>query len=131
MNLVGNAIKFTSEGEVVVSVSTLAIDEATVHLRFEVKDTGIGISPSQKSRLFQAFSQIDGSITRNYGGTGLGLAISKELVTRMGGEIGVTNNLEKGSIFWFTVVLSKQRNLPSSTATCIFTPGGPAHSCCE
>ncbi len=111
-NLVGNAIKFTEQGEVVVHVgldeSTGVIPEGTVALRFEVSDTGIGITPAQCANLFQSFSQADSSTTRKYGGTGLGLAICKRLAGLMQGRIGVESRPGQGSCFWFTIQVGRQ-----------------------
>ncbi|HET7273224.1 MAG TPA: ATP-binding protein, partial [Rubrobacter sp.] len=108
-NLLGNAIKFTEEGEVVLRVS-LAEDkgEEEAVVRFEVRDTGIGMTQEQRGRLFHAFTQADVSTTRRYGGTGLGLVISKQLVEMMGGQISVASEPGKGSIFSFTAGFHKQ-----------------------
>jgi signal transduction histidine kinase/DNA-binding response OmpR family regulator len=108
INLVGNALKFTDQGEVAIRVTLDQETEAHARLSFEVQDTGIGIPPDRVHLLFQSFSQVDSSRTRRYGGTGLGLAISKKLVEMMGGQIGVESEPRKGSIFRFTLELEKQ-----------------------
>jgi signal transduction histidine kinase/DNA-binding response OmpR family regulator/HPt (histidine-containing phosphotransfer) domain-containing protein len=123
-NLLGNAIKFTEQGRIVARVRVASETSQDVMLRFEVIDTGIGISREARGRLFEAFSQADDSTTRKFGGTGLGLAISKQLVELMGGAIGVDNAAghpdRQGSVFWFTVSFDKRRVDPDA-------PGGQQH----
>ena len=102
-NLIGNAIKFTKEGEIVVDVSVIETATETTTLRFSVTDTGIGIAPEAQQPLFESFTQTDSSTTRKFGGMGLGLAICKQLVTLMQGEIGVISEKRHGSTFWFTI----------------------------
>ncbi|WP_425414712.1 ATP-binding protein [Pseudoxanthomonas dokdonensis] len=106
-NLVGNAIKFTERGGVTVVVRRMGETPAQHQLRFEVRDTGIGIEPAAQARLFRSFTQADTSTTRLYGGTGLGLAICKRIVDLMGGSINVSSELGQGSTFWFEVPLLK------------------------
>jgi PAS domain S-box-containing protein len=108
INLVNNAMKFTKEGEVAISVNMEEETELHVTVRFAVKDTGIGIPADRMDRLFKSFSQVDASTTRKFGGTGLGLTISKQIAELMGGHIGVESKEGKGSTFWFTAVLEKQ-----------------------
>jgi two-component system sensor histidine kinase/response regulator len=113
LNLTANAVKFTAVGEVVVRAHLEARAPSGVVVRFEVEDTGIGIAREDRARMFEPFSQADSSTTRRYGGTGLGLAICQQLVTAMGGTIGVESSLGEGSTFWVTVPLG----LAEDTAT--------------
>ncbi|WP_277059068.1 ATP-binding protein, partial [Trichlorobacter lovleyi] len=110
-NLTANAVKFTDTGGVLLRVLKETEENDTVSLRFEIQDTGIGITGEDHKRLFQAFSQGDGSAARKYGGTGLGLIISKQLTAMMGGEIGVESRLGLGSTFWVRLRLEKQTGL--------------------
>jgi len=107
-NLLGNAIKFTERGAVVIRVESVGESAKNATMRFEVTDTGVGISESAQSRIFEEFSQADGSTTRKHEGSGLGLAISKQLVEMMGGNIHVKSSLGAGSTFWFTLSFEKQ-----------------------
>lgn len=110
VNLAGNAVKFTERGEIELRVELVGERDHRLELRFTVRDTGVGISTEQSSRLFTQFSQVDASTTRRYGGTGLGLAIAKQLSEMMDGDIGVESEPGRGSVFWFTAR---------------FEPGGP------
>jgi two-component system, sensor histidine kinase RpfC len=107
LNLLSNAIKFTERGEIAVQVTLIAETEEGLRLRFDVRDTGIGISDLVQQRIFERFAQADESTTRRYGGTGLGTTIAKQLVELMGGVIGVTSALGSGSTFWFEIPLLK------------------------
>ena len=104
-NLIGNAIKFTEQGEVSLHYQIVDEQHGFSEIKFEVRDTGIGLNQAQQDAIFKRFSQADGSTTRQYGGTGLGLSISKQLVELMGGEIGVSSELGAGATFWFTLKL--------------------------
>ncbi len=121
INLLNNAIKFTEKGEVLLKVSVQSQEEDTYHICFEVKDTGIGLTEEQCSKLFQAFDQADNKISRKYGGTGLGLAISKELVEKMGGKLEVQSRYKEGSRFYFTLPIevpqsTEQKSISSNVA---------------
>ena len=113
LNLVGNAVKFTDQGEVVVRAERLETKGPGVLLRFEVADTGIGLSDEEKAQVFSTYAQVDSSTTRRHGGTGLGLAIARMLTQLMGGEVGVESEKGAGSRFWFTAMFRE------STATAI------------
>jgi CheY-like chemotaxis protein/HPt (histidine-containing phosphotransfer) domain-containing protein len=120
MNLVGNAIKFTQEGEVVLRITVDREQDTQAKITFAVTDTGVGIPEDRMDRLFKSFSQVDSSTTRKYGGSGLGLTISQQLVELMGGQIGVESKTGKGSRFWFSIVFEKQ---PEGQGREIVVPG--------
>jgi len=114
--LIGNAIKFTEEGRVSVTVDEDSREDADSCLHFKVKDTGIGIAEDMQEKIFEPFSQADGSVTRNYGGTGMGLSICSKLATAMGGKIWVESEAGSGSTFHFTVRLPLQRSTCSASS---------------
>jgi len=109
INFIGNALKFTDKGSITIKINHLTTNEETAEIKFEIIDTGIGISKEGRSKLFKAFSQSDISIFRKFGGTGLGLSISKNLVDLMGGQIGVNSVEGEGSSFWFTGLFTKSQ----------------------
>jgi len=121
VNLVGNAIKFTHQGEIVIRAEPIQETKTHATIHFSVQDTGIGIPDERLSAVFERFTQADGSTTRKYGGTGLGLTISKQLVEIMGGKIGVESTAGSGSTFWFEITFAKQPREKPSTAP--LTPG--------
>ncbi len=116
-NLAGNAFKFTQEGEIFIRVEE--VDESCgsqIMLKFSVTDTGIGIAGEKQGKIFEKFTQADGSTTRKYGGTGLGTAISRQLAEMMGGAIGLESEEDKGSSFWFTTLLARGEEAPGESA---------------
>ena len=125
LNCAGNAVKFTDKGRVMLSAKLLEDDGRDLLVRFAVADTGIGITPEARQRLFQAFEQVDASTARKYGGTGLGLAITKQLALMMGGEVGVDSTPGVGSTFWFTARLQRGRGVMSFDA---IEPAGNAET---
>ncbi len=129
-NLVGNAIKFTERGEVYVAVEAKPLEAGNVELRVSVQDTGPGVAEELRARIFEAFSQGDGTLVRKHGGTGLGLAISKEMVRLMGGALGMESELGVGSTFWFTLPV---RVLDASSAVRgqVTSLGKRALVCCD
>ena len=122
LNLLNNAIKFTSGGSITLTVNSKAVSESAAKVRFAVADTGIGIARDKLAKLFQRFSQIDTSNSREYGGTGLGLAICKNLIEAMGGTIGVESTAGRGSDFWFEIELPVGARKPAPTPTTIAPP---------
>jgi PAS domain S-box-containing protein len=124
LNLLGNAVKFTDQGKVVVEATLSHATTTQVTIRFAVTDTGIGIPPDRRARLFQSFCQLDPSMTRRYGGTGLGLVISQRLTNLMGGKIGVESEPGQGSTFWFAVPFEQQS---TATQTASAPPGRDLH----
>jgi len=122
VNLVGNAVKFTHQGEIVIRVEPVSETGSHATMRFSVQDTGIGIPHERQAAIFERFTQVDGSITRYYGGSGLGLTISKQLVEAMGGQIGLDSEPGVGSTFWFVLALEKQPPARIDTAPLRFEP---------
>jgi PAS domain S-box-containing protein len=116
-NLIGNAVKFTDSGRIDVEAQPVRATANGILVRFTVRDTGIGIAPEQQSRLFESFTQGDGSSTRKYGGTGLGLSISKQLVELMGGQLGLESRVGEGSSFWFTASFEQAAAAEPATIT--------------
>ena len=117
LNYAGNAVKFTASGSIALSATLLEDQGNSLFVRFDVTDTGLGISPSQQAHLFQAFEQADSSTTRKHGGTGLGLTITRRLAQLMGGDVGVNSVLSVGSTFWFTAYLQQGIGIMPMTAT--------------
>ncbi|MBM9615927.1 PAS domain S-box protein [Desulfobulbus rhabdoformis] len=125
LNLAGNAVKFTQRGKVVIRASLLGSSGASLTLRFEIIDTGIGMDEAQLKRIFNAFEQADSSTTRQFGGTGLGLAISQQLVELMGGTIGVTSKAGRGTTFWFDLPFAPSSKLPQEKNGSVILKGTP------
>jgi two-component system sensor histidine kinase RpfC len=127
INLVGNAVKFTERGYVLLTVSVVGMDEGKQRIRFEVADTGIGIAPEARSRIFESFTQADETIINRFGGTGLGLAISKQLIELQGGRIGVDSEVGAGSTFWFELDLFRVETQAELVSTRTILVGIPEH----